>query len=46
MSRDVFFVATIVGQEQEVGTGIWWVEARDTNKQPTVHRTAPQRRSR
>lgn len=39
MSRDIFF-ATIVGQDQGVDPGIWWVEARDADKQPT-----PQKKS-
>lgn len=31
----------VKGEEMLLATDLWWVEARDASKHPTMHRTAP-----
>lgn len=42
MSGDVFLIVTLGGGRGV--TGIYWVEAREAAKHPTMHRTAPNKK--
>lgn len=41
MSKDIFVCHSLGGRGESFATGIWWLEARDAAKHPTVHETAP-----